>query len=228
MVIGEYFTKWKEAFAIENHTALTVADRLVNEFICKYGCPEQIHTDQGREFESDLFKTVCHKQGVHKTRTTPYRPQYDGMVERFNRTLKQMLSIFTNENPQDWDDLLLLLMMAYRATEHKSTGCSPNLMMFGRENSFPIDLMAGLPPDMKDEMCEIQYVEWLKQSMENVFQFARDKLGSAAKRQKRNYDAHSKSRQITQGEWVWRWYPPEANKKLGLVFSCGRCVQVRL
>lgn len=83
------------------------------------------------------------------------------MVERFNGTLKQMLSIFTNENPQDWDDLLPLLMMAYRATEHKYTGCSPNLMMFGRENSFPIDLIAGLPPDRKDEMCEIQYVEWL-------------------------------------------------------------------
>lgn len=214
MVIGDYFTKWKEAFAIENHTALT--DRLVNEFICEYGCPEQIHTDQGREFESDLFKTVCHKLGVHKTRTTPYRPQSDGMVERFNRTLKRMLSIFTNENPQDWDDLLPLLMMAYRATEHKSTGCSPNLMMFCRENSFPIDLMAGLPPDRKDEMCEIQYVEWLKQSIENVFQFARDKLGSAAKRQKRNYDVHSKCRQITQGEWVWRWYPPEAKQKLGL------------
>lgn len=60
-------------------------------------------------------------------------------------------------------------MMAYRATEHKSTGCSPNLMMFGREKSFPIDLMAGLPPGRKYEMCEIQYVEWLKQSMENVF-----------------------------------------------------------
>lgn len=96
MVIGDYFTKWKEAFAIENYTALTVADRLVIEFICKYGCPEQIHTDQGREFESDLFKTVCHKLGVHKTRTTPYRPQSDGMFERFSRTLKQMLSIFTN------------------------------------------------------------------------------------------------------------------------------------
>lgn len=158
MVIGDYFTKWKEAFAIENHTALTIADRLFHEFICKYGCPEQIHTDQGREFESDLFKTVCHKLGVHKTRTTPYGPQSDGM-----------LSIFTNENPQDWDNLLHLLIMAYRATEHKSTGCSPNLMMFGRGNSFPIDLMAGLPPNMKDEMCEIQYVEWLKQSMENVF-----------------------------------------------------------
>lgn len=183
MVIGDYFTKWKEAFAIENHTALTVADRLVNEFICKYGCPEQIHTDQGREFESDLFKTVCHKLGVHKTRTTPYRPHSDGMVERFIRTLKQMLSIFTNEDPQDWDDLLPLLLMAYRATENKSTGCSPNSVMFGRENSFPIDLMAGLPPKRRDEMCEIQYVEWLKQSMENVFHFARDKLGSTAKGQ---------------------------------------------
>jgi hypothetical protein len=137
------------------------------------------------------------------------------MIERFNRTLKQMLSIFTHENSQDWDDLLPCLMMAYRATEHKSTGCSPNLMMLGRENSFPIDLMAGLPPD-QNEMCEIQYVEWLRQTMETVFQFAHDNLGSSAKRQKRDYDTHLKRREINQNEWVWRWYPPEANKKLGL------------
>ena len=72
MVIWVYFTKWLEAFAVENHNTLTVADRLVNEIICRFGSPEQIHTDQDREYESDLFKTVCYKLGIHKTRTTPY------------------------------------------------------------------------------------------------------------------------------------------------------------
>jgi hypothetical protein len=91
MVVGDYFTKWKEAYALPNHTALTVADKLVTEFVCRLGAPKQIHSDQGREFESALFAAMCDLLGVNKTRTVPYRPQSDGMIERFNRTLQNML-----------------------------------------------------------------------------------------------------------------------------------------
>lgn len=54
MVIGDYFTNWKEAFALQDHTAYFVADVLISEFICRYGTPHCIHTDQGKEFESNL------------------------------------------------------------------------------------------------------------------------------------------------------------------------------
>lgn len=63
MVVEDYFTKWTEAYAMQNHQALTVADKLVTEFICRFGCPSQIHTDQGREFESNLFASICDKLG---------------------------------------------------------------------------------------------------------------------------------------------------------------------
>lgn len=114
-----FLTKWKEAFPIRDHTALTVADQLVTNFICHYGCPDQILTDQGRESESHLFTQVCTLLGIEKTKTTPYHPQSYGLVERINRTLRQMLSIFVSENVDDWDDLFPYLFMAYRATEHK-------------------------------------------------------------------------------------------------------------
>lgn len=128
MVVGDYFTKLKEAYALPNHTAYTVADKLCTESLCKYGVPRVIHTDQGREFESLLFTSLCKTLGVEKTRTTPYRPQSDGMIERFNRTLQDMLSAFVNENRDDWDDHLPYIMMGYRATLHKSTSCSLNLL----------------------------------------------------------------------------------------------------
>jgi len=188
IVTGDYFTKWKEAFAVPNHTALTVADKLVTEFFSRFGCPVQIHSDQGREFESDLFQAVCEKLGIKKSRTTPYRPQSDGLLERFNRTLKQLLSLFAYDNTQDWDDHLPYLLMAYRSTEHASTKCSPNLLMLGREISCPIDLMVGFPPDKQEEVCPIQYVEWLKCAMNTAFDFAKVQLKKAANIQKRNYD----------------------------------------
>ena len=84
---GGYFTKWAETYPVPDHTALTVADKIVDEFKSRFRVPLEIHTDQGREFESQLLSRLCETLQIMKTRTCPYRPQSDGLVERFNRTL---------------------------------------------------------------------------------------------------------------------------------------------
>jgi len=89
LVVTDYFTRWVEAYSLPNQEATTMARVLVNEWISRYGAPDVIHSDQGKNFDSRLFKEVCHLLGIHKTRTTPYHPQSDGLVERFNRTLKR-------------------------------------------------------------------------------------------------------------------------------------------
>ncbi|CAC5365137.1 unnamed protein product [Mytilus coruscus] len=216
MVVEDYFTKWTESYAIPNHQALTVADKLVTEFICRFGCPFQIHTDQGREFESDLFATICDKLGIDKTRTCPYRPQSDGMVERFNQTLQSILRLFVNEHRNYWDNHIPFINMAYRATQHASTKCSPNLLMFGHELRCPIDVMFGLPQGYKSIPCPIAYVEWVQEALRNAFQLAHTQSGLSANRQKETYDKNLKIRSFEENSFVWRWYPPEANKKLGL------------
>lgn len=216
IVVGDYYTKYKEAYAVPDHTAMTVADKIVTEYCCRFGIPLQIQTDQGREFESNLFKLVCQKLGITKTKSTPYRPQSQGIIERFNRTLKQMLRIFVNENKSDWDDLLPYLLMAYRSTEHATTGCTPNLLFFGRETLLPIDVMVGPTPESKKEKCPIEYVEWLLSTMNEMYEFVYEHAGKAATRQKTYYNTNLKPRSFEVGTWVWRWYLPEANKKLGL------------
>lgn len=216
LVVGCYFTKWKEAFAIPNHTSAIVADKLVQEVFLRFGFPAQIHSDQGKEFESHLFKEICSLLGVEKTRTCAYRPQSDGLIERFNRTLISMLSMFVDQNQQDWDDHLPYVMAAYRATQHKSTGVSPNLLMLNREIDCPIDLMVGSPPSYQQTECPIRYIEWVKSAMSGAFEFTHQQLGLAASRQKRDYNRGLKPREFKEGDWVWRWYPPTANQKLGL------------
>ena len=91
VIIADYFTKWPEAFAVPDQEATTVANLLVCEFVCRYGVPLEIHLDQGRNFESAVFSEMCTLLGMEKTRTTPYHPQSDGMVERLNRTLEVQL-----------------------------------------------------------------------------------------------------------------------------------------
>ena len=100
LVIGDYFTKWKEAFPLKDTEALTIARVFVNEFVCRFGVPDSVHTDQGKNFEAKTIKEICTLLDIKKTRTTAYHPQSDGFVERFNRTLLGMLSMAVREDEQ--------------------------------------------------------------------------------------------------------------------------------
>ena len=92
LVVGDHFTKWKEAFAIQNQEAMTVVEKLVNKGISRYGAPERIHSEQGRNFGAQLFQDICVLFNMNKTRTSPYHPESDGMVEQMNRTLQDILA----------------------------------------------------------------------------------------------------------------------------------------
>ena len=145
LVVSDYFTKWTECYPMPNMEAVTVAKLLVEQLFTRFGVPEQIHSDQGRQFESNLFAEMCKLLQIDKTRTTPYHPQSDGMVERFNKTLCAMLRAYIDENHENWDGLLPYVTMAYRATCHESTGTSPNMSMFGHDTRTPLDKWPDRP-----------------------------------------------------------------------------------
>ena len=113
---------------------------LVENIILRFGMPLVIHSDQGREFENGLMKSLCVLLGCTKTRTAPYRPESDGMIKRFNRTCLKMLSMFVNDRRDNWDELLLYVMHAYRTSVHGSTGYSTFRLMMGEECSLPQDV----------------------------------------------------------------------------------------
>ena len=101
------------AYAIPNQEVTAVAKELVHNFCCRYGPPMEIHTDQGRNFKSGVFKELWHLLGIRKTMTTPMHPQSDGMVERYNWTLEQHLSKVVDENQTDWDQRIPQFFTAY-------------------------------------------------------------------------------------------------------------------
>ena len=90
-----------EALPVPNQEASKVAEKLVDEVFLRFSPPEQLHSDQGQQFESNLVMEVCKLLHINKTRTTPYHPQCDGLVERFNRTLLHMLATCTEDHPGD-------------------------------------------------------------------------------------------------------------------------------
>ncbi|GFX91059.1 transposon Tf2-9 polyprotein [Trichonephila clavipes] len=141
LVVMGYFTKWPEVYPIPDQEAPTVAEAVVQHWISRYGVSLQLHSDQGRNFVSAVLKGVCELLGIDKTKTTPLHPQSDGMVERFNRTILNNLSLMVSKNQQDWDQKIPLFLLAYRSAVHETTGYSPSQMLFGRDLRLPCDLL---------------------------------------------------------------------------------------
>ncbi|KAL5020781.1 hypothetical protein ScPMuIL_002130, partial [Solemya velum] len=129
LVVGDLYSKWIESYPIPDQEAKTVAQVLTYKFFTRFGVPKQLHSDQGGNFESKLFKELCSLLGINKTRTTAYRPESDGMIERFNRTMKNILSKYVQADQSDWDLHLPTVTMAYRSSIHETTGVTPNFMM---------------------------------------------------------------------------------------------------
>ncbi|GFU08511.1 retrovirus-related Pol polyprotein from transposon 412 [Trichonephila clavipes] len=121
LVVMNYFTKWPEAYPIPDQEASTVAEVLVQHWISRFGVPLQLHSDQGRNFNSAICKRLCEILAIDKTRTTALHLQSDGMVERFNRTILNSLSLLVSNNQQDWDRKLPFFLLAYWSAVHETT-----------------------------------------------------------------------------------------------------------
>jgi transposase InsO family protein len=201
LVASDYFTRWVEAYAIPNQEAVTVAQKLVDELFCRFSTPEQLHSDQGRQFESDLIAEVCRILKIHKTRTTPYHPQGDGLVERFNRTLLDMLATMTKEQPGDWDGHIRRVCLAYNSSIQATTGYTPFFLMFGREARLPLDLMYhSCTPET---VTHSEYATRMKDSIEKAYDRVRTKFGQEQRAQKQFYDQKCHGKPYTPGDLVW-------------------------
>ena len=87
----DQFTKWTELAALPVQNAELTAKAFLDHFIVTFGCPLEVHSDQGRNFQSNLFQTFCQLLQITKTRTTPYHPSGNGQAEVFNIVILQMI-----------------------------------------------------------------------------------------------------------------------------------------
>ena len=214
MVVTDYYTKYTRVFPMKDHKAATCARALVKGWVLYLGVPLMLHSDQGREFESNLWAEMCHQLAICKTRTNPYRPQSDGQVERFNRTLIQVLKSLVNQELDDWDEQCDFVCHAYNSTVHASTNCSPNLLVFGEDLIMPADLVFGVAGMNPEVPCQIMFVEALKEQFRNAYELVRVELGKNAKWQKVGYDTNLKIRKYNVGDLVARYHEPLVGIKL--------------
>lgn len=97
LMMVDQFTKWVECIPLPSQTAEMTARAAVNEFFSRFGYPFQVFSDQGRNFESQLFSEVYELLHIHKARTTLYRSSANGQVECYNRTLIASVRCFVGK-----------------------------------------------------------------------------------------------------------------------------------
>lgn len=215
LVVQDYFSKYVNLYAIPDQCSKTVAKCLFENFICEHGIPEMLHTDQGRQFESDLLKHLCELLGIRKTRTSPYHPQCDGMVERFNRTLIDQLAKTLLQQPGEWDDCLNQVALAYNTSPHSTTGFTPFFLTHGHEARMPANmLLPNNTPSSSTPGSPADYVAQLTQKLQSAFSSAAWNRDWAHNQQKRQYDKSVKHTPYAPGDLVWLNDPTTARQKL--------------
>ncbi|KAK3715036.1 hypothetical protein QZH41_002685 [Actinostola sp. cb2023] len=202
LVMTDVFTKFTLAIPTRDQKANTTAKLILKEWFMRYGVPNRIHSDQGRNFESEVIMELCGLYGIKKSRTTPYHPQGNAQCERFNRTMHDLLRSLPPHKKRKWTEHLPELLYAYNATPHSSTGFSPYYLMFCREPRLPVDLLLGAEEDVEDEIQN----DWLATHMSRLrdaYLKAGEHLEQAAERRKKASDQTAFDDPLEIGQLVY-------------------------
>jgi ribosomal protein L21E len=212
LVVVDYFTRWVELFSLRTTTSNDIANILIDEIICRWGCPTYILSDNGPQFISELFTNICSSLGIRNKNTSNYHPQTN-MTERMNRNLKPMIAQYAQENPHSWDKHLPKLALSIRTSVNETTGDTPAFLNFGRDPKLPLDLLLTtptqntplIPTPLSHEIEE--YKKNLHHQLHIAHRIANEHNEVRKSQQKRRYDQHTSKRSFKEGQLVWVTIP---------------------
>ena len=217
LTLVDYATRYPEAVPLKRIDTETVAEALVGMF-CRLGFPEEVLSDLGTQFVSECMTQVAKLLSIRQLTTSPYNPSCNGLVERFNSTLKTMLRRLCSEQPKLWHRFLGPLLFAYREVPQESTGFSPFELIFGRNVRGPMQILKNLWTEEKNDGSEVrgsyQYVIELRDRLESTLELAREQLKGAQEKQRKYADRGAKLRSFREGEEVLILLPTDQNKLL--------------
>jgi hypothetical protein len=205
LVFADHFSKWVEAIAVPAADAATTADALYRNIFCRFGTPTTLLSDRGTHFTADLVASLCRFLGIDRRTSTAYHPQTQGLVERFNGTLLNMLAKFTSSDQHDWDLHLPAVTWAYNTSEHASTGFSPYEILFG---TAPVSLLdAALQPPRHAAASFAEHTQRLQQRLVQVHDLVQQHLASARNQHAAAYDRRHRDAGFEPGDLVYLHTP---------------------
>ena len=214
----DYFRRYHEAVALKNITTEAVAEALISVY-SRLGIPEEILSDMGTQFISECMSEVeCLLKTRHLS-TTPYHPQCNGLVEKFNGTLKTMLRKLCADQPREWHRFLNARLFAYREIPQETTGLAPFELLYGRSVRGPLHILKEMWSSTNADpevLNSYQYVFDLRQRMEETCKIVQEELHNAHRKQKSDYDRRhqTKQRKSLASEFVLLLLSTDTNKLL--------------
>ena len=202
----DVFTRYPVAVPIPDKTAETVAKALEQAVIAEHGSFSQLLTDNAQELTGHIIQDVARILGISKVETVPYNPN-SSKVERFHRTLGEMLRSVVDDNQKDWDDCIPACLLAYRTSVHATTRLTPFFLMHGREAVLPIDIIFPRPP--QEYKVATEYGQDMAERLDKAFAFVRDQQDKVIKRQVSMATEQFKDKPLTEGELVWYYSPQQ-------------------
>ncbi|CAF5020147.1 unnamed protein product [Rotaria sp. Silwood1] len=137
--LTDVLSKFVITKAVRDNTTQTAIKFLKEDVISKFGTPRCILTDNGTHFTSTLMNELIKQIGATHLYSTPYHPQTNGQIERYNSTMDAKIAALSNLRKTDWDDQLPFVTFNYNASIHSSTKQIPFEMMYGRSPVLPFD-----------------------------------------------------------------------------------------
>lgn len=207
LTIQDLLTKYSLAIPLKTASAISVAQAFISEFICVYGAPKAVLTDQGTHFINSLMRIVARKFKITQFKTTAYRPQSNGSVERSHHVLWEYLKQFTSKN--DWDEYLKLAAFSYNTSVHEGTKFTPYELVFGKLARVP-----SSDPPIGDSTNEsyAEYLTTLFNRIRDTQSYARQNLIAAKERSKHYYDQRTQPRNFRIGKEAFLLKEPRKGK----------------
>jgi transposase InsO family protein len=184
LTVSDCFTRWLEAFPCRRANAQVVIDKLITEICPRFGVCDQIHSDRGTQFLSDLVSEAVAALGIRQSSTPLYNPK-NNPVERQHRSLGDAFKAFTEGDQRAWEDYLPHALFAMRTSICVSTGVAPFTAMFGRNVSASLEMVFGAPPTLLEDAADMyEYTTHLHSRMAKAHAYVRKNMGSVVDRQR--------------------------------------------
>ena len=188
LVVVDHFMRYVQAFVTKNHTAMTTARVLYNNYFSVFGFPQCLMSDQGTEFCGKVIAAMCSLLGVEKIRMMLYHPQTNGSAERVHQTLQRMIGKLNPEKRRKWPAHIGSIIIAYNSTRSLVTRYSPYFLMFGRRPRLPINLLFPTRRTQAFTRTIDKYVASLYDRLRKSLVITQDCAVKEAQRQNRLYD----------------------------------------
>lgn len=202
IVATDYLTRYAETKAIPRGTAAEVAQFFIENIVLRHGAPTIVITDRGTAFTAALLDHVLALSGTAHRKTTAYHPQTNGLTERLNKTLEDMLSMYVDVEHKNWDEILPYVTFAYNTAKQETTRMTPFSLVHGREVRTMLDAM--LPHECDDSATD---ADIFTQRAEEARQLARLRIHQQQDYDAGRYNAHRRVVTFETGDRVWVWTP---------------------